>query len=92
LVEIVRLVRFGHHASGVDERAARLASDATRTAYAWGFRTAGLLVLLAIPAARTMRRNPAQARAAQAAAAAGGGGPPPRPAGVPEPTPAAPPR
>ena len=58
---------------GFDERAGRLAGSAARTAYAWGFRTAGLLVFLAIPMARTMRRNPAQARAAQAAAAAGGG-------------------
>ena len=58
---------------GFDEQAGRLASDAARTAYAWGFRTAGLLVFLAIPLARTMRRNPAQARAAQAAAAAAGG-------------------
>ena len=59
---------------GFDERAGRLAGSAARTAYAWGFRTAGVLVLLAIPLARTMRRNPAQARAAQAAAAAGGDG------------------
>jgi len=55
---------------GFDERAQRLASSAARTAYAWGFRVAGLLVLLAIPLARSMVRNPAQARAAQAAAMA----------------------
>jgi EmrB/QacA subfamily drug resistance transporter len=58
---------------GFDEEVGRLASSAARTAYAWGFRAAGLLVFLAIPLARSMRRNPAQARAAQAAAAAGGG-------------------
>jgi len=57
---------------GFDRRAARLAADGTRTAYAWGFRGTALLVLLAIPLAGTMRRNPAQARAAQAAAAGGG--------------------
>jgi EmrB/QacA subfamily drug resistance transporter len=59
---------------GFDEEVGRLASSTARTAYAWGFRVAGLLVFLAIPLARSMRRNPAQARAAQAAAAAAGGG------------------
>jgi EmrB/QacA subfamily drug resistance transporter len=60
---------------GFDEEVARLSSRATRTAYAWGFRGAAVFVLLAIPLAKTMRRNPAQARAAQAAAA--GAAPPP---------------
>jgi MFS family permease len=54
---------------GFDEEVARLSSRATRTAYAWGFRGAAVFVLLAIPLAKTMRRNPAQARAAEAAAA-----------------------
>jgi hypothetical protein len=61
---------------GFDEEVARLSSRATRTAYAWGFRGAAIFVLLAIPLARTMRRNPAQARAAEAAAAGAGPSPP----------------
>jgi EmrB/QacA subfamily drug resistance transporter len=60
---------------GFDEEVARLSSSATRTAYAWGFRGAAVFVLLAIPLAGTMRRNPAQARAAEAAAAGAGPGP-----------------
>jgi EmrB/QacA subfamily drug resistance transporter len=74
---------------GFDEEVARLSSSATRTAYAWGFRGAAIFVLLAIPMARTMRRNPAQARAAQAAAAAAAGdGPPGGDGGQRRPTPA----
>jgi EmrB/QacA subfamily drug resistance transporter len=75
--------RLDPNGRGFDERAGILASRAARTSYAWGFRTAGLLVFLAIPAARTMRRTPAQARAEAAAAA--GAGPDPdggRPAGA----------
>ena len=59
------------HTVGFNERVRRLAADATRTAYAWAFRGAALLILLAIPLARTMRRNPAQARAEAAAMASG---------------------
>jgi EmrB/QacA subfamily drug resistance transporter len=66
---------------GFDEEVARLSARATRTAYAWGFRGAAVFVLLAIPLARTMRRNPMQARAAEAAAA--GAGPPPEGEGPP---------
>jgi hypothetical protein len=58
---------------GFDEEVARLSARATRTAYAWGFRGAAVFVLLAIPLARTMRRTPMQARAAEAAAAGAAG-------------------
>jgi EmrB/QacA subfamily drug resistance transporter len=52
-----------------------IANDASRDSYAAAFRVAALCVLLAVPLARTMRRNPAQmqaqARAAAAATASG---------------------
>ncbi len=70
---------------GFDERAARLASEAMRTAYAWGFRGAALLVVLAVPLSRTMRRNPAQARREGAYAAAAADASPPSLADSPQP-------
>ena len=61
---------------GFDEIAARETAGAARDAYGWGFRIAALAVLLAVPFARTMKRHPAAARAADAAAVAARGEPP----------------
>jgi len=54
---------------GFDQHAAREMAGAARDAYGWGFRIAGLLVLLAVPFARTMRHHPSAARSASRAPA-----------------------
>jgi len=66
---------------GFDEQVFRRTAGAVRNSFGWAFRSAMLLILLAIPFALTMRRYPAQVRAeAMAAAQAqhGGGGDGPR--------------
>ncbi|HYI98740.1 MAG TPA: MFS transporter [Thermoleophilaceae bacterium] len=55
-------------APGFDEQVFRRTAGAARNAFGWSFRVAMLLILLAIPFARTMERSPAQARAAAMAA------------------------
>jgi EmrB/QacA subfamily drug resistance transporter len=68
---------------GFDNRIVKVTAGNAREGFAWSFRHAALLVLSAIPLARTMRRTPAQARAeaqAQAARAADGGAAAPAPA------------
>jgi EmrB/QacA subfamily drug resistance transporter len=53
---------------GFDEQVFRRTAGAARNSFGWAFRAAMLLILLAIPFTLTMRRSPAQARAAAMAA------------------------
>jgi hypothetical protein len=53
----------------VGRAASRLAAEASRDSFGSGFRVAALAVLLALPFALTMRRRPADARAAAGARA-----------------------
>jgi hypothetical protein len=53
---------------GFDEEVFRRTAGAARNSFGWAFRVAMLLVLLAIPFTLTMKRSPAQARAAAMAA------------------------
>jgi EmrB/QacA subfamily drug resistance transporter len=55
--------------AGFDEEVFRRTAGAARNSFAWAFRAAMLLILLAIPFTLTMQRSPAQARAAAMAAA-----------------------
>lgn len=61
---------------GFDQRVVRVTAGAAREGFAWALRHAALLVLSAIPLARSLRRTPQQARAAEMAAAAAGPPPP----------------
>jgi EmrB/QacA subfamily drug resistance transporter len=53
---------------GFDEQTFRRTAGAARNAFGWAFRSAMLLILLAIPFAMTMQRYPAQVRAEAMAA------------------------
>jgi hypothetical protein len=69
---------------GFDQEVVRVTAGAAREGFAWALRHAALLVLSAIPHARSLRRTPQQARAeeaAAAAAAASAAAAPPRPDG-----------
>jgi EmrB/QacA subfamily drug resistance transporter len=79
---------------GFDQEVIRVTAGAAREGFAWALRHAALLVLSAIPLARSLRRTPQQARAQEAAAAAAAAAPPPPQAdgrdGAPRGSPAAP--
>ncbi len=79
---------------GFDQEVIRVTAGAAREGFAWALRHAALLVLSAIPLARSLRRTPQQARAEEAAAAAAAGPPSPPQAdgrdGAPRGSPAAP--
>ena len=62
---------------GFDQEVIRVTAGAAREGFAWALRHAALLVLSAIPLARSLRRTPQQARAEEAAAAAAAGPPSP---------------
>jgi EmrB/QacA subfamily drug resistance transporter len=78
---------------GFDQEVIRVTAGAAREGFAWALRHGALLVLSAIPLARSLRRTPQQARAAEVAAA---GASPPLPPqsdgrdGAPRGSPAAP--
>ncbi len=59
---------------GFDQEVVRVTAGGAREGFAWALRHAALLILSAIPLAKSLRRTPQQARAEEAAAA--GAGPP----------------
>jgi hypothetical protein len=61
---------------GFDQEVVRVTAGAAREGFAWALRHAALLILTAIPLAKSLRRTPQQARAAEMAAAAANGPPP----------------
>ena len=67
---------------GFDQEVVRVTAGAAREGFAWALRHAALLVLSAIPLAKSLRRTPQQARAEEMAAAAAAGPPPHRPTDV----------
>jgi EmrB/QacA subfamily drug resistance transporter len=62
---------------GFDQEVVRVTAGAAREGFAWALRHAALLILTAIPLAKSLRRTPQQARAAEMAAAAANGPPQP---------------
>lgn len=64
-----------HVKPGFDQETVRVTAGAAREGFAWALRHAALLVLSAIPLAKSLRRTPQQARAEEMAAAAGAGPP-----------------
>ena len=60
---------------GFDQEVVRVTAGSAREGFAWALRHAALLILTAIPLAKSLRRTPQQARAAEMAAA-GNGSPP----------------